>query len=232
MNLEELKVNRYLYKGNTMPMAESSVNESSTINPGKKIGAGGRQSANAKEVESGTVISSCFVRTSERETRVELVPFSFDTSGADVFGEQTYIDALIAWRGVNDPAVVIDQYGILVTHLFVSEDFTILGGVDIIGPINYQGSVLPLVYNGLIGGGADFLPTSWSSSHPSTGTYTITHNFGNSQYTILLTCGEGAGAIRIPIVTSIGTNSFTFVVKNAADVLTDTATFFSVMIAP
>lgn len=235
MDLPSLKINRNLYKSDPIPMSENPVHESTTVGSNKKMGSG-QKNGNTKEVESGTVISSCFVRTSEKETRVELVPFSFDTSGADVFGEATYIDALIAWRGVNDPAVVIDQHGILATEIFVLEDLTVQGDLTAInlvvgGNFTYQGSLMPRIYWGLINtdGTAISLPTGWSSSSSGTGIYTVTHNLGaTGNYAINITPYQVSALIRLPTLNGIGANSFDYVVRDSSGNPVDTIIAFSV----
>jgi hypothetical protein len=63
---------------------------------------------------------------------------------------------------------------------------------------------------------------SWSSSNPSTGTYTITHNYGSTDYNIWATVFQSSGNMPFTAnVTAHGTTSFTVQVRDNADALTD-----------
>lgn len=252
MNLEELKLNRFIYRAKATPVLEDPVYMSSNVASQKKVkgsyGSGGDE--DAKNVLTGTVITSCYVRSSDKNTRVELVPVSFNNTGFDVFGEQTFEDALIAWQDVNIPAVVIDHNGIYAIDGFFENLFALNlefaeSAVSILtinvslivantASFTYHDVIQPVVYIGQVESDGTFiiLPDGFTCDHAFTGFYEMTHNFGDLNYTVQVTCLGGAGYIddAIASITDITANTFVVNIYDAAAAFApaDTAFFLTV----
>ncbi len=70
-------------------------------------------------------------------------------------------------------------------------------------------------------------PSSWSVSHPATGRYTITHNFGTTDYAVIVT--TVVSVAKIWTIESKGSNSFTVRIANTSFSLEDNAFDFIVI---
>lgn len=68
---------------------------------------------------------------------------------------------------------------------------------DIVG-----GSYAGYVNENLIG---NILPTGWSATNPTLGTYTITHNLGTTSYSVV----ASSDRTDISYISNVGSNSFT-----------------------
>lgn len=232
--LDSLKMNRFLYKAEVMPPNENAMYMSSNIYSEQDMKKNKGKSEEAKSIMTGSVLVSCFVRTSNKNTRVELVPVSFNETGEDVFGEDTFEDALIAWRDVNQPAVVIDQHGIWTDEFFVEGEMTILGELIVVGDIEYNGSILPQSFYGAVlgDGTAATLPSGWSSVKNSDGVYTVTHNLGLTSigYAVVASALETSGTlIRILMVRGQNSDSFVIDIRDETNTPVDSIFTFHLM---
>lgn len=104
---------------------------------------------------------------------------------------------------------------------FVNTDFTATGWLNI--PRDFMGRIAAA-------GTASYLPTGWTVSKPSAGTYTVTHNLGLSDYDVTVTPVDTVA--KIPFVSTYQSNSFTVVVTNTAGTATDTAFAFHLKVRP
>ena len=114
------------------------------------------------------------------------------------------------------------------TTLTVSNSLTITGT----GAFTRNSISQPIFYHGYVTTatlaiGKSNCSATFSASSGSTGNYTITHNIGNSNYTVQLTVlrASGTGAY-IAKVTAIGTNSFDVIVFNDAGTSVDSDFMF------
>ncbi len=85
-----------------------------------------------------------------------------------------------------------------------SEVFT----VDNVGRMNTAGVDMPLIYYGY-GSGTTVSRTnsSFTMTNPSTGKYTITHNFGNTNYTAVTNAVVGAGSAYTSKIEGLNSNT-------------------------
>lgn len=70
--------------------------------------------------------------------------------------------------------------------------------------------------------------SGWSVTNPSTGTYTVTHNLGHTNYSVLLTVF--ASNAKIAVITTRSVNSFTVVVTNNVGSLENNNFFFELVL--
>lgn len=71
------------------------------------------------------------------------------------------------------------------------------------------------IYRGRVGadGSNVELPSGWSSAIDTTGNYTVTHNLGSANYTVVLT-GHTAAAARICVADSLNANDFSVLIED------------------
>lgn len=100
------------------------------------------------------------------------------------------------------------------------------------GTETYQGMDMPVIYHGFVSSGSivndNFVP--FSISNPATGRYTITHNFGHTDYTVQVT--PQASTVKNITIDTYGTNSFTVRIANLSDTLENNDFFFTVFEYP
>ena len=75
MNLEDLNLNRFISKGNQSDMVDGAASmaaSSSTSTGGNFYDSNNFDTKDARQIQTGTVISNCFIRTTDLPARVEL----------------------------------------------------------------------------------------------------------------------------------------------------------------
>ena len=96
----------------------------------------------------------------------------------------------------------------------------------------YQGMTQPVIYHGFVSGGSivddNFVP--FSISHPATGRYTITHSFGHTRYSVIITVK--ASAVKHYVIDASSSSSFTVRISNITPALEDNDFFFTVFEYP
>lgn len=161
MNLSDLGLNRYLYRG------EDNLDKSNAVASayGDISDQGGASSGNGNGASNGlqpgsNPVQGTLLQTSGSDDRVELNPN----------------DHLYAYRD-GDVVVTIGRDGIVAKNSVIeNESVDTLNINDI---MNYHGVPQPVLYNGEVEGGAGVFvtaPPGWTIVKNSTGIYTITHN--------------------------------------------------------
>lgn len=99
-------------------------------------------------------------------------------------------------------------------------------GIDI-----YNGIDQPVIYYGYVSGGSIVSDnTSFSISNPATGRYTITHNFGHTDYSVSVIAK--ASTVKNTSIDTYGSSSFTVRIANLSDALENNDFFFQVFEYP
>ncbi len=198
--LEELNLNRFLYKDNSN-LSPSDVDSSISIQQPQNIqsgSSGGPETPStpqipANAVAPGTVIQACLLQSSGGTNRVEIDPRDnsltvYDNTGRIIVkidvngvfseyyeGATAFIDSAFVQDLTADTVSVSDFIG--TNDLFVS------------GVTFYGGATQPVLYNGQVDGTAGsfvYGPSGWTVTKNGTGDYTITHNLGALIYTTFM----------------------------------------------
>jgi len=224
MKWSELNLNRFGFKSEPDPVdagsTEMSDSVGSSVSPSVSE-SGSPDAPGAKEVITGTLVTKCIVQTSNSADRVELS--SFFTLNGDTIKD----DSLVAYNN-GEVIVVIDKDGIElyaptipsgIPLLQVFGDATIdnliATDIQVSNIFEYQSENQPQTFYGRIDsdGSILYLPfTGWTVSHtPASGVYTITHNFGDTNYSVNISefyAGGGATGLASLVVTNLIANSF------------------------
>jgi len=182
MNLNELQLNRFLYKDYDTTNRDTQgqiVTQSNGSSSGSGTGGTGTGTAPATNIAPGTVIISCILQSSGSNQRIEINPD----------------DTFYAYRN-GTPVVVINRDGVEADNIAADTNFI------------YKGIPQPVVFNGEINGITNAWitqPVGWSATKNAVGDYTITHNLNNPKTTIHFT--PVTGHFRCKLVTA-GPNSF------------------------
>lgn len=273
MNLKELGLNRLLLKDSAI-VADSSIANDSSSNTKSSDNSTAIASLSTKTNDSikgedslpkektpagnvltGTVITSCPIKTSNSGDRIEIAASidisSFPTSFVFPLG---FIDSdsIIVYDGTGqDFNVLINRFGIFTSWIYandmqiggqlVVDDIHVMdseiieNNLNVKGFFTYGGKIQPVNFKGYVkyDATASTLPSGWSVSKLGTGQYEITHNFGSTNYTVTVTDKTEAGGPATLIVYSISNFS-----SNSFEVLsfdylgtgaTDASFFFQVM---
>jgi len=203
MELQLLKMNRNLYKGNFTP-DETPAYMSSQVYSTKEAGAretADKNKKDAREVITGTVITACLIKSSDQADRIEIgqsldsVLSSFNLGSLD-FTRAKGLDYLIAYR--EDLAGGL-RIGFLLTGL---------GGAYLGYSMQATKSI------SLINSGVNVLQSQsevlWTISTLGTGEYRITHNLHTVNYDIsVMPFTNGSLAVyTLAYITDKGANSF------------------------
>lgn len=190
--LQVLRVNRFLYKAEVSPVTENPVYMSSTIDSSQKAktkqGNSAGERGNAKEIITGTVITSCLMKSSDGDDRIEI------GQNLEFAGGTSDVDYLAAFNG-NSLAVLITKFGITVLNLLVENNLSVIGTFQYSDGENSL-VTQPVTYWLRLVGGAQVrnnTNNSWSVSHSGTGEYTVTHNLGHDYYAVQATISSEVG---------------------------------------
>lgn len=222
MNLTDLKLNRFLYRDNSLLPATDVLSSLFTQTQNDQGSVGGGVSVSAPQVPAnalapGTVVSAVLIQTSGGTYRVELNPKN---------------NALIAYDSHGAQTVYIDPTGIYADKLFVKAELVEDLGVDnlVVNDLFvFKGQIQPVQFyaeaNGFAG---TFLsaPSGWSIVRNGVGDYTITHNLNTVTYYAFFT-SEGFTAIFQMFPSS----STDFTVTAVDDTGAPVDTFFMINVA-
>lgn len=218
MELKDLNLDRNLSKSNQNVSTETSTEVSvNNENNGPDSKKGGKD--DAKEVLTGTVITSCFIQSSNSGDRIEI------SSSYTFNGNSIENDAFVAFNN-GIPIVIIDKNGIFADNITGG---SILSALQL---FVYQNIEQPVIYYGRVNdtGGAVILPLGWSSTQLGTGEYRVTHNLGMTQYIVNITAFDSVPVIWI--VDGISSNSFTVKSFDDSGVAIDGGFMFSLFRTP
>ena len=202
MNLNDLNLNRFLYRENT-PETSSNIANASNNKDFSSNGNGGVP-------EPGSIITSVILQSSPSDNRIEINPD--DTLKAYNNGE---VILVIDKNGitVNNAVIVyteietadIDEANIGVVNADEANvDDAYIDTLEVLSYFIYAGAQQPQVFGGEIddAGNAVSLPPSWLSFYLSTGSYLIIHGLDNTDYQITVSPVDGHFRGRIFAKTS------------------------------
>jgi len=198
MNLQDLNLNRYLYKETS---SETSSNIADSSNNYADFSGG-----NGGVPEPGSIITSVILQSSPSDNRIEINPD----------------DTLKAYNG-GEVILVIDKNGIVVNNAniiysnidtadigtanitnLVATD-TITKALNVITSFTYAGYQQPQVFGGEVTSGGSFVhgPPGWSVTKTFTGTYFVIHALANATADYMVVATAATGHFRGKIVAKI-----------------------------
>lgn len=219
MQLNELGLNRYMFKAEQTDITRGAVDMSSdayAVIQRSTSEAGNPPDPGASEVVTNTVIVSCLLQSSGGPDRVEIAQEVTSQTGVNPALLDT--DSFTVYQN-NIGQVLINKYGIFARRIQIA-------GQASGGPPVFEYSVTstvpetvarePLVISGRIDAGGSFQtvppPTgvaAWTVNHPAVGVYEVVHNYNilaPSYYTVNITTFDAAPSFGT--ISSIGNNSF------------------------
>jgi len=183
MNLNELQLNRYLYKDydttNRDTQGQIVTQSNGSTAGGSTSGTGTPSTAPATSVAPGSVIISCLLQSSGSNQRIEINPD----------------DNFYAYRN-GTVVVVINRDGVEADNLAADTAFI------------YQGIPQPVVFDGEINGITNAWitqPAGWSAVKNGVGDYTITHSLNNPKTFVFFAPRNGHFRCKL---NTVGVNSF------------------------
>ncbi len=209
MNLDELKLNRFGYKATITPFGSNPVLMSSENDSLKKVIAKDNDQAakkEAKNIITGTVITTCLIKSSDQDDRIEIGQNLEGVLTSNIIGDLNFsgakgLDYLVAYRPGG-------RIGFLLTGVGMA----------------YIGYGMPATkVISLIAGGTLVQQTTsevlWSMTSPGTAQYLITHNLNSLQYGIsVIPTDVGTSTTGLfASITSKGLDSFVVEIYNSAN---------------
>ncbi len=213
MDLPNLKLNRLMYRVVESDKTPSSVAMSSEINKSadpaseQKLLKGGGGEKRAREIITGTVITSCLIKSSDGDDRVEI------GQNLEFAGGTSDVDYLAVFNG-NNLSILMTKFGLTVVSTAL-----IQGNLDVIDRFRYAGETGVLVIQPVnfwlrLMGGTDIrtnaVPSGWTVTHLTTGEYEVTHNLGHDYYAVTATISSDVGWLAggFAATSFVGINSF------------------------
>jgi len=203
MNLQDLNLNRYLYKETS---SETSSNIADSSNNYSDFSGG-----NGGVPEPGSIITSVILQSSPSDNRIEINPD--DTLKAYNGGEVVLIidkdgiivnNATIVYSNINEADIGvaniekanIDKANITDGNIdtLIATDIT-TDTLDVTTTFIYAGYQQPQVFGGEVDSGGSFVngPPGWIVSKTFTGTYFVIHALANTavNYQVVVTAATG-----------------------------------------
>lgn len=212
MKLADLNLNRFLYKDNSNASTDNVLSSLSAQIQNYQSGISNIASPSAPQVQAtgvapNTVLPSSFFQSSPSSFRIEISPVDNSFRALDNYNR---VIVLI------DPTVgIVAQY-----EQVQLSNIKVLSISDYIA---YRDTIFPMAFIGNVNGTSGSVvllnaTSSWAGTKNSTGDYTVTHNFGNTDYDVSFTPTPSGSTTGVTIqMYNISANSFSVLFLDVTD---------------